>query len=293
MVFYKKSTKIQPLLFFETFISIEKMRLYEDSFYDYPINPSQESFKELGYKQYLKDTYEDGEEFKPLKVFFIDELKRLLEGQSYKSIKLIRDRKDKLEYKNVSGSVFIEKQLKIVENLQNYNFTNSDFQKVVTKVLRKIEQEIKLLDNKSKATILIPLRQNSSNAFFEPKNNTKSSTLRKLYQLAVDYRLIGENFKQEFFLNVFIVNTPQHLDNKIVFKVDNQKAIFFLNSISVFFHDFTHSRIAKSESFIKKSGKPFSQGDLDTAKTRFEKKVMTEKQKNLKKAIDDLYLKTK
>ncbi len=57
MKLFQQSTKIRPLFFFECFIKIDKLMEYEDSFYNNPINPSQQSFKERGYKEYMKDTY--------------------------------------------------------------------------------------------------------------------------------------------------------------------------------------------------------------------------------------------
>ncbi len=69
MALYKESTKTNPLLFFETFINDKVILKHEDMFY-YPINPSQENYRDQGYLTFYKDSYEEDENPIPEKIFF-------------------------------------------------------------------------------------------------------------------------------------------------------------------------------------------------------------------------------
>ena len=114
----------------------------------------------------------------------------------------------------------------------------------------------------------------------------------KLYDIAVELYIIDDvEVSETDFLNVLMSNNPKAIENNIVFTADNQVATFFLNSISILFGKLTHAQIVKSKSFIKKSGFPFSQTDLDTAKTRYEGKMKNAVYINIQKEINKINVK--
>lgn len=278
MTFYKQSTNTNPILFFETFINNETLASYEDMFYNNPINPSQMSFRDKGYIHYTKDLYEHGEVFKPVRVYFKQELQSLLNSQIFITKNFLLERKDKLEYQNIKPDIFIEKQLCKIQALKKDCEKITVYKEIITEVLNTIEKFIK---ETGEVTIVLPQyiskdsnNNSNSNCFFKNKNFTDVPLLKELYGLAVKYEIIDNDFVlQQNFVNVLMSSTPDKIEDKIVFKSDNQISVGFLYIISPLFKNLTHSQITKSKSFYNNHGKLLNQVDLDTAKSRGKKKL--------------------
>lgn len=285
MPLYQNSTKLKPLLFFDSFISDQNLKKYEDDIYNFSINPSHESYNELGYIEYTKDLYDESEEFKPVRVYFKETLQRLLEAQIIITNNFLTDRKNELEYQNIKADIFLDRQLKIIETIKQRMDSNTLCNDIVLSVLNTLEEKIKNLGENQKLIIPNNLNIKSNKPFFGPK--VKRNTLIELYNISIDYGIIDdEEVIESDFLAVFMSNTPHKLENKIVFNVNNQVATFFLNCIMKFFEKLTHAQIVKSQSFLKKSKTYFTQTDLDTAKTRYSKKEISDEFLSFQKAID-------
>jgi hypothetical protein len=292
MALYLHSTKIKPLLFFESFIQNEKLIKYEEMFFEYPINPSFESNRELGYIEYTKDFYDENEEFKPVREYFQVALRSLLENQIYITKQLLAERKDELEYQNIEADIFLKKQLSIIESLKENLDKITVCKRLVSDSLISLEKNIKIIVGNDAISIPVNFKVKTNNPFFEPK--VKRKALIELYNIAIENGVIDEEVISEgVFLDVFMSNNPKGLENKIIFNVDNQKATFFLNAIIPLFNNLSHSQISKSESFYNKLKKLLTQRDLDTAKSRSKRKPSSPWQQALKSEIDKIIPKEK
>lgn len=182
--------------------------------------------------------------------------------------------------------------MNIIENLKGNLDNVTVYKELVTDSLISLEKNIIKIGGNVIISIPENFKIKTNNPFFEPK--VKRNALIKLYEIASDYNLIDEELvTQTDFLNVLMSNNPEALKNKIIFKVNNQVATFFLNNIAVLFDDFSHSKISKSKSFCKKSGFEFNQGDLDTAKSRYGKKPISPELLKIKSEIDNIIPKKK
>lgn len=288
MALYKESTKTRPLLFFESFINNDKLTKYEDMFYNFPANPSQENYREQGYIKYLKDTYVD-EPVITITEYFKDNLKKLLQAEINFTKSLLIERKDEIEYFDSKSDIFFKKQLETIQLLKVENESITVCKELILETLNIIENYIKKLGNiGGKAPNLLP-KIKTNKPQFDPKVNRR--TLKKLYDIALDNKIIDDEIvAEEDFLNILTSNSPESLENKFVFTCDNQVATFFLNQIAVLFYNLTHSEISKSKAFINKGGKILNQNDLDKAKTLYSKKlnnsVFLSIQKDIKKLIN-------
>lgn len=284
MELYKKSTKTRPLLFFESFINNEVLKNYEDMFYNYPINPSQKPFRELGYITYTKDVYED-ENFSTVTKYFKEDLEKLLSAELNITKGLLIKRRDKLEYLNYKTDIFFDRQLSTIHTLKVKSESITVNKDLLEKTIENLEDFIK---KTSINLYQVPTRLSkikTNKPYFEPIVNRK--ILVKLYDVAIGNDLIDEEEVSESdFLNVFMANIPEKTGSTIKFHCDNQTATYFLNAIMVLFYNLKHARIADSKSFFSKGGKLLNQADLDTAKNRYEKKINKEGFLNIQKNID-------
>lgn len=286
MGLYQESTKTRPFLFFESFLKNDKLIKYENMFYDYPINLSQEKFREQGYIKYFKDSYED-EPVTPIIEYFKDGLEKLLKAQVFTSKVLLEERKDEIEYFNIKPNIFAQKQLEIIQNLKVKTGSITVCRGIILESLNILEEEIKKfnLGISQEPSMFTNIKTN--NPFFEPVVQRK--TLQKLYDVALDNRIIDEEVVTENdFLKILTSNDPEVLENKFIFSCNNQVATFFLNTMNVFFLNLTHSKISKSKSFINKNGKIFNESDLNTAKTRYSEKTTNKVFLNIQKDIEKL-----
>jgi hypothetical protein len=287
MKFYKESTKINPLLFFETFINGDSLRKHEDQFYDYPINPSQENFRGQGYIQYIKEVYSEEEEYKPVKKIYIDELKRFLDSQVNYSFNLLRDRKELFDYEGKDHIPFTKKNLNIVYKIKDIIPEKYKHKVEILTSLNELENQIKHLLEPLKNSISQKSIIKSTQPYFEPIIRIKG--LKKLYEIAIELDLIDDEIVSETdFLKVFMSNNPKALPNKIHFKANNQKVVYFIILLQKHFRQLTFSRIAKSEAFLRKTSIPFDQVILDTTSSRIKKLVDKEDFKKIKNSLDSL-----
>lgn len=284
MELYKKSTKTRPLLFFESFINNEVLKKYEDMFYNYPINPSQKPFRELGYITYTKDVYED-ENFSTLILYFKEDLEKLLSAELDITKALLIKRRDKLEYLSYKTDVFFDRQLSIIHTLKVKLESITVSKDLLKNTIEKLEDCIKKTSINLHHTPRRLSEIKTNKPYFEPKVTKK--ILDKLYDVAIGNDLIDDDeVSQSDFLNVFMTNTPEKTESIIKFHCDNQTATYFLNAIMVLFKNLKHARIADSKSFFSKGGKLLNQADLDTAKNRYEKKINKKVFLNIQKDID-------
>ncbi len=285
MGLYQESTKTRPLLFFESFLKNDKLIKYESMFYDYPINLSQENFREQGYIKYLNDSYID----EPVSTieYFNETLNKLLKAQVFTSKLLLEERKDEIEYFNIKPNIFAQKQLEIIQNLKVKTGSITVCRGIILESLNILEEEIKKFNSVISQETSRFTNIKTNNPFFEPVVHRK--TLQKLYDVALDNRIIDEEVVTENdFLNILTSNDPEVLENKFIFSCNNQVATFFLNTMNVFFLNLTHSKISKSKSFINKNGKIFNESDLNTAKTRYSEKTTNKVFLNIQKDIEKL-----
>lgn len=108
-------------------------------------------------------------------------------------------------------------------------------------------------------------------SFFSIKPNVKQSTLGIIYDIAIDLGIIDDEVVDEKTFISVLTGNPTKTDDAIIFKSNNQISVHFLNSIAIFFNDFTPSKISKSKSFYNKQGKVFNQNDIDVANNRLQK----------------------
>jgi hypothetical protein len=268
---YKESTKIKPLLFFETFFNNEVVLKYEEMFY-HPINDSQINYKEEGYKKYYKDCYVDDEPFEYVIEKFNENISDLLNFQILISKKLLLERRDEIEYINISSDIFLQRQINVISELKEKTIQLKTEQSLFIKALVNIEKFI----DKSKAISNNKIEKvekfKTNKPYFDPI--VKRYKLKKIYDIALDNKVFDEEIVSEnIFLDIFTSNNPESLEGKIHFSCNNQIATFFLDSIQVFFNSLSHSQISKSKSFYNKNGKPLNQNDLYKAKNLYKKDI--------------------
>lgn len=98
-------------------------------------------------------------------------------------------------------------------------------------------------------------RKISSITYFDLKKDVKPKHLRKLYDVTVLLNVIDDEMvSEEEFFNVLTLPQLPDSTNKILFNVNNRHAVYYLNTIAVYFNDFKPSKISRSQSFIKKNG---------------------------------------
>ncbi|WP_341221592.1 hypothetical protein [Polaribacter atrinae] len=269
---FHKSTKLKPLLFFESFLKEKIQKSYESFFYENIVNPSFKINKERGYIEYLKDSYEN-EEVKPVIVFFEDELKNLLNIQLLISINFLTERSNEIEYLDNTSDLFLNKQLIKINNLKVDVTSFKKFDTLFIVTLNNLEKEIKkLLKQPLKRAINISIRK-TNKSYFDIKDSVKNSLIKTLYDTSLILEVFDESLVSENeFVNVFTTSTPSSIQ-KIQFSVDNQIALHYLNCIKPIFNDLSHSRMAKSKLFYNKKGKLLNQQDFDSASTRLNKKL--------------------
>ena len=159
----------------------------------------------------------------------------------------------------------------------------------MTEALNALEKNIIEIGSIQQKSPKKKLRTKTNNPFFEPK--IKKAGLIKLYDLAVDHRIIDDEVvPEETFLNVLMSNNPEALDNEIIFSADNQVATFFLNCIMPLFRNLSHSQISKSLSFRNKYGKLLNQNDLDKANFLFNSKPKNQSSLKLEKEVNEIIL---
>lgn len=286
MELYKASTKTQPLFFFESFIDSSTLEKYENLFYDSPLNPSQEAHREHGFIKYYKDLYEDEPEI-PITEYFKTNIETLLNAQVRTTELLLLRRRDKLEYQNIKIDSFIQRQLNIIQLLKERTDSITVCKQLITDTINRLEILVKLTGNGIIQVPKILPKIKTNNPYFEPIVGRK--VLIKLYDVAIDNRVFDEEVvTQSDFLDVFMSNTPQSIENKIQFHCDNLTATYFLNSIMVLFNNLKHARIVDSKSFYSKGGKLLIQRDLDKAKSTYEKKALKKSYSKIQKEIDVL-----
>ncbi len=287
MELYKQSTKLRPLLFFETFINNIVLNKYQDMFY-FPLNPSQENFKGQGLITYYKAEYEENEPYIPVKLYFKDSLEKLFKAEINKTSKLLIERRDELEYQNINTDIFITRQISRINKLKIICESITIQRLLVSEVINTIAANLEEIKGHLSETPKQALIIKRTNPFFEPI--VKNSVLKKLYEVAVDYQILDDEVVYEnSFIEIFNSNKPQLLKDKIVFACDNQIATFYLTCIKVFFTNLKHSTISKSNSFYNKKNKLLNENDLNKAKNLYEKKKEISSHTKLAKAIDDIF----
>ena len=259
---YKTSTKSRPLFFFESFINNDNLKGYEDKFYNEPINPSQESFRDLGYIIYINDLYINDEPFKPVRVYFKSNLESLLKTQLNLTNKLLIERRDELEYQNTKSDIFLSQQLIRVHNLKVGSESIDVCKELILEVLDELESNIKVIGGNIIKSTLRLAKVKTNNPYFEPV--VGRATLVKLYDIAYENGILDdEEISQEDFLNVFMSNNPEDLERKIRFKCKTREAVFFLNSIEILFKKFSSTKIERSKSFYTKRGYMLNHNIID------------------------------
>ncbi len=276
MGLYQESTKTRPLLFFESFIDNDKLIKYEDMFYEYSFNLSQENFREQGYIKYFQDSYED-EPATPIIEYFQNTLNRLLVAQVNITQGLLEERRNELEHQNISTDIFIQRQLLIVNKLKTASESLAIYKDLFLNTLNQIEINLKAINPPYNRTPEKAPEIKRSNPFFEPKDKITITHLKKLYEIAVDKFIVDDQeVFEETFIAVFSSNKPELLKEKIYFSCNNLVATFYLNCIMDFFKNLSHSSITKSKSFHNKQRKLLIQNDLDKAKNYYKKKRYTD-----------------
>lgn len=280
MSLYNESTKLKPLLFFETFINNEKLTEYETIFYGDWGNPSQTSSKQEGFIEYIKDFYTENRienvtiiKQSKTKEYFSVSLSKLLYANVSISIAFIEKANLKLEYLNIKSDTYLLRQLIKIQNLKDSINENMLCQDIIKEVLYALQKKIRAISKLSVKFEKKNLRLTNS-TYFEVKPITKKSTLKKVYYIAIELDIIDDEMVSENeFLNVLMSSNPSLENNKIKFKANNQVSTLFIDLISNLFEKLTHSQISKSKSFNNKNGKTLNQQDLDTAKNRYIKKL--------------------
>lgn len=279
-----KSTLNSPILFFEDFLTEENLKLYENNFYNYPINPTQQTYNEYevdGYIIYSQSSY-SSEEDSIRKVYFKNQLLNLLENEKKNSIELINSKI--LEIKNSGNSTdyYVQSNLNKLFSLKRKNLSTYKFKKLVLKIIDEIINVI----SSHNSIRQIKKRNNFkiSEGFFKP--NISAPKIKKIYQKAVKLGIIEKDIvSEETFLNVLICENPSELDEKIYFSESTLYSFLFLNTISKHFNNFRPSNISKSGLFYTEGGTQINQGLYDTYNTRLKSKGDTKRYKEIIEAF--------
>ncbi len=278
MNLYKPSTEKQPLLFFKTFLSRERLEAYENHFYepptnDYelPFNRSLQNNKGEGYIEYHKDFYEDGEA--PLvRIYFVDNLQMLLRTQANITLRFLSERRLQKEFDEVFENGFVQRQLKELHEI-NESTQSLPHNRVIQVVLFDLKDKITAFlyaQGKERPTEKFKRPQKESNPFFGNKQKTTFFRLKKLYDEILDIGLIDEEqVTEEAFTNVFTSKTPER---KIFFNRDNYEVVYFLDVLSAYFDDLTPVQIGRSKSFITKGDTVITAGLINTYNSRLQNK---------------------
>lgn len=273
------SNKLEPLKFFEDFIQKDSILKFENSFYNYPINPSQVKNKSQGYIEYTKDIIaKDNKE--RVRKYFAVELKTKLRVQSQVSLDFLKHHKKERLYMNDESDQFINLQLQKLNTLF-HNSKKFPYEDVISQELQFLYSEIKKLLTVKKHNKEKPPFQSSigNNGFFGNTSKANHKTLSKIYDVILNLELIEEvNTTEEDFINILTDTNPKILESRIFFIKDNYHSIFFLSILSGIFNDLSSTKIAKSKCFCSKKGIPFSQETMDKYKSLLKKRSSKEYQ---------------
>lgn len=257
MTLYQESTKYKPLLFFQTFLTKESLDKYESSFYDCPINPSQVSSMIGGYIEYSLSEYKEGDN--PLqKVYFKDQLRKLLNNNVILTCKLLEEREGEILYHNDKPDIFINRQLSLLEKIKKQANNYSTYSLLVLKHINTIEVYLNQLLNSKHTPIRMHVGQSPNyDSYF--KTNVKTHVVAKLYESAIVLNIIDADIvTKEQFMNVFTLPILPNSEVYITFSSNNRRAIFFLDTVKPLFNNLSPSKIDASRSFFvkpKRNGK--------------------------------------
>ncbi|MGK4566319.1 hypothetical protein [Flavobacterium sp. 3HN19-14] len=286
---YQNSTSVKPLLFFETFVKKVTIEKYENMFFNSPINPSQTFNIEEGYIEYFKDLYSGEEEIKLTRIYFVDNLKSLLDVNLNLTLRLIEEREYELAHLNSKSDVFIESLLtklnKLKENLPLISKYNSTVVESVNFLESNLLSKLGVKRHDKK-----PIIFKSSKTYFDLKEEVFPKHLRKLYAMTVNLEIIDYDLvTEEDFINIFCASLLPLNDIKFTFSTDNRTAITYLNTIRPFFKDLTVSRIASSKTFYtKQNSKVLNENDINKVNS-YLRSSGTEKYDLLTKSIKAIF----
>lgn len=244
------STSNKPLLFLEVFLKQDNFDIFENAFYNNPTNPSFVAFREHGYVEYLDCEYLN-KDVVPIKIYFKDEIIKILTSQREKSIRLIIDKVEDIENSGNSTFNYINNtkanMIDLLEDLPSNNKLNKE---IIT-VLKGISHTLFKLSKVRVSVRKLSLETTSKKGLFKP--NLKTGKLKVIYNLALELQILDEHIvSQNDFINVFTHSNPKQIDDKIVFNIDNRIAFYFINNIKKHFSNLTPSAISSSESFFSK-----------------------------------------
>ncbi|UFH36074.1 hypothetical protein [Flavobacterium acetivorans] len=244
------STQNKPLLFLEVFLTQDNFDMFENAFYNNSINPSFVPFREQGYVEYLDSEYLN-EDVVPRKVYFKDEIIKILTSQRDKSIRLISDKVEDVENSGNSTFNYINNtKSKMIGLLEDVRSNNKLHQEITT-ILKGINHTLIELSKGRVSSRKSSIETTNKKGLFKP--NIKTGKLKIIYDLTLELEILDENVvSQNDFINVFTHPDPKQIDNRIVFNIDNRIAFYFINNIKKHFSNLTPSAISISESFFSK-----------------------------------------
>lgn len=286
MNLYKLSTEKQPLLFFETFLSAERLGAYERNFYETSINPSQVQNLSEGYIEYYKDFHIDDEP-PQVRIYFVDKLYSFLVFHSNTTFRLLKERQLQKEFDEVFENGFVQRQLAKLQDLLERAKT-LPHHNIILEVLDDLKKKITSLlypEKRVKLSGKIKLPRTTTYPFFGNNQKTTPYRLKKLYYELLNIEMIDEEeVHQGTFIDVFTSTNPQKEPHKIYFKKDNYHVFYFLDELSPYFEKLKPAQIGRSESFVTKGNTIINEGMMNRYLTALKKKDIT-RYKEIKQAI--------
>ena len=179
---YSTSTKVSPLLFFETFLKKGSVLEYKKQFYHYSINHSFVSNENEGYIEYIKDFYEDSEEVVPVKIKFKDRLRELIQLQYNISIRLSDERVNEIKNTEPNAKIYVNRQIQIMSTLRNELIFELEERDVFIDILDRLDGYFSnQLDlEKSELHITYIDSEIPGKTFFDLKKEFKAIHIRKI-----------------------------------------------------------------------------------------------------------------
>lgn len=273
----------KPILFFQDFFEKNHFsKLFKDFFTNYD-NPTFYANLEKGYVEYIDRIYLDGEDSsKPRKMYFKDYLLNILVPQKIISIRLIKDKIEDIEYSGNSPAYYT---LKTSQNLtilkSNIIISQNQYKDLIIPILDEIEAVLKIPKSQPPFPAILP---QNSNHYFRPTINIRK--LKKIYYIARTLDIFDIETTTEIdFTNVFLSPYPAEILNRITFKSDNIRGLFFIQCMFKYFDNLKPSTISHSQSFysketINKKSTLLKQSNIDN--------VFTYLKKNTNKNISDI-----
>lgn len=128
-------------------------------------------------------------------------------------------------------------------------------------------------------------KENLSIAYFLPKTHLNLNFFHQLYDITVDLEVIDDiEIEEEKFITLFTSPNPTE---SLRFNKSNSLVVYYLDQIKIFFDGLTVTKISNSKLFHNKQGKPITDKDIYTTRSRNSKSKLSEKNR-IKELIDEL-----